>query len=147
MSGNGPIGNGDWGGGRRAPNRRQAAAGHPTGRPSTPRPLPVFAALDLGTNNCRLLVASPRDGGYGFRVLDAFSRIVRLGEGMRIVEVKIDREWTPAVYVKLLGLSGGRYEKEKLHSGVGSSATFPRSTVFVVKGQGNSRITSSLAVS
>lgn len=39
-----------------------------------------FAALDLGTNNCRLLIASPR--GRGFRVFDAFSRIVRLGEGM-----------------------------------------------------------------
>ena len=40
----------------------------------------VFAALDLGTNNCRLLVARPRD--EGFRVIDAFSRIVRLGEGL-----------------------------------------------------------------
>jgi exopolyphosphatase / guanosine-5'-triphosphate,3'-diphosphate pyrophosphatase len=39
-----------------------------------------FAALDLGTNNCRLLVARPAGGG--FRVVDAFSRIVRLGEGM-----------------------------------------------------------------
>ncbi|HLJ63991.1 MAG TPA: hypothetical protein VKT70_07790, partial [Stellaceae bacterium] len=40
----------------------------------------VFAALDLGTNNCRLLVA--RGLGRGFRVIDAFSRIVRLGEGL-----------------------------------------------------------------
>ena len=40
----------------------------------------VLAALDLGTNNCRLLVARPR--GEGFRVVDAFSRIVRLGEGL-----------------------------------------------------------------
>ena len=40
----------------------------------------VYSALDLGTNNCRLLVAKPtRDG---FRVIDAFSRIVRLGEGI-----------------------------------------------------------------
>ena len=39
---------------------------------------PVFAALDLGTNTCRLLVARPV--GSGFRVVDAFSRIVRLGE-------------------------------------------------------------------
>jgi exopolyphosphatase / guanosine-5'-triphosphate,3'-diphosphate pyrophosphatase len=38
------------------------------------------AALDLGTNNCRLLVARPAGGG--FRVVDAFSRIVRLGEGL-----------------------------------------------------------------
>ena len=40
----------------------------------------VFAALDLGTNNCRLLVAVPR--GRGFRIVDSFSRIVRLGEGL-----------------------------------------------------------------
>jgi exopolyphosphatase / guanosine-5'-triphosphate,3'-diphosphate pyrophosphatase len=41
---------------------------------------PVLAALDLGTNNCRLLVARP--SGAGFDVLDSFSRIVRLGEGV-----------------------------------------------------------------
>jgi exopolyphosphatase/guanosine-5'-triphosphate,3'-diphosphate pyrophosphatase len=41
---------------------------------------PVYAAVDLGTNNCRLLVARPVDGG--FRVIDAFSRVVRLGEGL-----------------------------------------------------------------
>ncbi|MBV9748510.1 MAG: Ppx/GppA family phosphatase [Acetobacteraceae bacterium] len=40
----------------------------------------AFAALDLGTNNCRLLVGAPE--GEGFRVLDSFSRIVRLGEGL-----------------------------------------------------------------
>ncbi len=40
----------------------------------------LYAALDLGTNNCRLLIAKP-DGG-SFRVVDAFSRIVRLGEGL-----------------------------------------------------------------
>jgi exopolyphosphatase/guanosine-5'-triphosphate,3'-diphosphate pyrophosphatase len=40
----------------------------------------TFAALDLGTNNCRLLVARPTT--RGFRVIDAFSRIVRLGEGL-----------------------------------------------------------------
>ena len=40
----------------------------------------VYAALDLGTNNCRLLVARP--AGDGFQVVDAFSRIVRLGEGL-----------------------------------------------------------------
>jgi exopolyphosphatase / guanosine-5'-triphosphate,3'-diphosphate pyrophosphatase len=51
------------------PIRREAGAGS------------VFAALDLGTNNCRLLVARPLIEG-GFRVIDAFSRIVRLGEGV-----------------------------------------------------------------
>ena len=42
----------------------------------------TYAALDLGTNNCRLLVARPL--GDGFRVVDAFSRIVRLGEGVSL---------------------------------------------------------------
>jgi exopolyphosphatase/guanosine-5'-triphosphate,3'-diphosphate pyrophosphatase len=42
----------------------------------------TYAALDLGTNNCRLLVARPT--AEGFRVIDAFSRIVRLGEGLSL---------------------------------------------------------------
>lgn len=41
----------------------------------------MYAALDLGTNNCRLLIAQPTRPGQ-FRVVDAFSRIVRLGEGL-----------------------------------------------------------------
>jgi len=41
----------------------------------------TYAALDLGTNNCRLLMARAL-GGHGFRVVEAFSRIVRLGEGL-----------------------------------------------------------------
>ena len=53
--------------------------------PAVARPLragreDICAALDLGTNNCRLLVARRR--GEGFHVIDAFSRIVRLGEGL-----------------------------------------------------------------
>nr|WP_246270759.1 Ppx/GppA phosphatase family protein [Hongsoonwoonella zoysiae] len=44
------------------------------------RQTPLYAALDLGTNNCRLLVARPET--RGFRVVDAFSKIVRLGEGL-----------------------------------------------------------------
>src|SRR6266540_3322393 len=54
---------------------------------------PTYAALDLGTNNCRLLVARPI--GDSFRVIDAFSRIIRLGEGVstsgRISDAAIDR--------------------------------------------------------
>jgi exopolyphosphatase / guanosine-5'-triphosphate,3'-diphosphate pyrophosphatase len=42
----------------------------------------TYAALDLGTNNCRLLIARPT--ATGFRVVDAFSRIVRLGEGLAL---------------------------------------------------------------
>ncbi|SDC92575.1 exopolyphosphatase / guanosine-5'-triphosphate,3'-diphosphate pyrophosphatase [Sphingomonas sp. YR710] len=52
-----------------------------------------YAALDLGTNNCRLLIARPSDDG--FVVVDAFSRIVRLGEGLgatgRLSDVAMDR--------------------------------------------------------
>ena len=42
---------------------------------------PLLAVLDLGTNNCRLLIAAAAARG-GFRVVDSFSRIVRLGEGV-----------------------------------------------------------------
>jgi exopolyphosphatase / guanosine-5'-triphosphate,3'-diphosphate pyrophosphatase len=45
----------------------------------------TYAALDLGTNNCRLLIARPApvtSGQAEFRVIDSFSRIVRLGEGL-----------------------------------------------------------------
>ena len=45
------------------------------------RPPPVLAALDLGTNNCRLLIAAPGANG-AMRIVDSFSRIVRLGEGV-----------------------------------------------------------------
>ncbi len=62
----------------------------------------VFAAVDLGTNNCRMLVARPEphrggadDPGYDFRVIDSFSRITRLGEGVsatgRLSEQAMDR--------------------------------------------------------
>lgn len=40
----------------------------------------VYAAIDLGTNNCRMLVARPTPDG--FRVIDSYSRITRLGEGL-----------------------------------------------------------------
>ena len=42
---------------------------------------PICAALDLGTNNCRLLIAAERPNGE-LRIVDSFSRIVRLGEGL-----------------------------------------------------------------
>ena len=58
---------------------RDSRAWTPGTRPRTRAPL--FAALDLGTNNCRLLVAAPTREG-GLRVVDGFSRIVRLGEGL-----------------------------------------------------------------
>ncbi|HWH17973.1 MAG TPA: Ppx/GppA phosphatase family protein, partial [Allosphingosinicella sp.] len=56
-------------------------------------PRHTYGALDLGTNNCRLLVARPAEDG--FVVVDAFSRVVRLGEGLarsgRISDEAIER--------------------------------------------------------
>ena len=53
----------------------------------------MYAALDLGTNNCRLLIARPHE--KSFRVLDGFTRIVRLGEGLlttgRLSDAAMDR--------------------------------------------------------
>ena len=69
-----PLSRARWG--RRSPGRPDAGFGSDRGGAT-------YAALDLGTNNCRLLVARP--SGEGFRVVDAFSRIVRLGEGVSTV--------------------------------------------------------------
>jgi exopolyphosphatase/guanosine-5'-triphosphate,3'-diphosphate pyrophosphatase len=67
--------------------------GGPSGLVAAPVEPDVYAALDLGTNNCRLLIACP--SGDGFRVVDSFSRIIRLGEGISatgaISEAAIER--------------------------------------------------------
>lgn len=63
--------------------RRQSGGGPAARRPAASREPPpggLYGALDLGTNNCRLLIATPSE--HGFSVVDAFSRIVRLGEGL-----------------------------------------------------------------
>ncbi len=60
-----------------APVRRDGRSSRPGG---VDREAPLYGALDLGTNNCRLLIARP--AREGFRVVDSFSRIVRLGEGL-----------------------------------------------------------------
>lgn len=65
--------------------------GEPRGAP--PHRGQAYAALDLGTNNCRLLIARP--AGENFTVIDAFSRVVRLGEGLamsgRLSDAAMDR--------------------------------------------------------
>lgn len=81
------------------PAPRPAAAGpaRPIQAGSESRPhsfhRQAFAAIDLGTNNCRLLIARP--SGDHFVVIDAFSRVVRLGEGLaqsgRLSEAAMDR--------------------------------------------------------
>ncbi|PAX07919.1 exopolyphosphatase [Sphingomonas lenta] len=70
---------------RQAPAPARSAPDRPARdeRDRGPRAEPRhYAALDLGTNNCRLLIARPQ--GSGFAVVDAFSRIVRLGEGLAL---------------------------------------------------------------
>ncbi len=80
------------------PRGRNSASARPQPPPERPyRPRwnepRHYAALDLGTNNCRLLIARPQ--GSGFAVVDAFSRIVRLGEGLattgRLSDAAIER--------------------------------------------------------
>lgn len=72
----------------------QPAEGPRKSRRRKARASPVLAAIDLGTNNCRLLIATLRLDG-SLRVLDSFSRIVRLGEGVvrtgMLSEAAIDR--------------------------------------------------------
>ena len=70
-----PQGRSRWG--RRSP---YGFPRHNGGQDGVSHAGPTYAALDLGTNNCRLLVARPT--GDSFRVIDAFSRIIRLGEGV-----------------------------------------------------------------
>ncbi|RXZ64390.1 Ppx/GppA phosphatase family protein [Pelagerythrobacter rhizovicinus] len=73
------------------PVRRSDARGEKRGTP--PHRAQAYAALDLGTNNCRLLIARP--SGENFTVIDAFSRVVRLGEGLamsgRLSDAAMDR--------------------------------------------------------
>ncbi|MEM9738511.1 MAG: Ppx/GppA phosphatase family protein [Pseudomonadota bacterium] len=67
--------------------RRRAQPGRPGKAP------PLYAAVDLGTNNCRLLIAKP--GRNGFRIVDSHSQIARLGEDLahtgRISDAAIER--------------------------------------------------------
>jgi exopolyphosphatase/guanosine-5'-triphosphate,3'-diphosphate pyrophosphatase len=79
-------------GGKRPPDGAQPPA--PAGeRKANGEDGPTFAALDLGTNNCRLLIARPAP--EGFRIVEAYSNIVRLGEGLsqsgRLAEPAMDR--------------------------------------------------------
>jgi exopolyphosphatase/guanosine-5'-triphosphate,3'-diphosphate pyrophosphatase len=72
-----PVARAGWQGARLLDGA--ATPGRRNGRGSDDR---AYAALDLGTNNCRLLVARPAP--RGFKVIDAFSRIIRLGEGVSV---------------------------------------------------------------
>ncbi len=82
---------------RFVPGSGQSPAGEPAHGSQNGRTAPhgrqAFAAIDLGTNNCRLLIARP--AGDHFVVIDAFSRVVRLGEGLaqtgRLSDAAMDR--------------------------------------------------------
>tara|TARA_B100000378_G_scaffold167296_1_gene134788 strand:+ start:933 stop:2129 length:1197 start_codon:yes stop_codon:yes gene_type:complete len=70
---------------RKSDGRRRNSAAKRTPAPGQKGPRggrQAYAALDLGTNNCRLLIARP--SGQDFTVIDAFSRVVRLGEGLAL---------------------------------------------------------------
>ncbi|MBP1850520.1 Ppx/GppA phosphatase family protein [Rhizobium halophytocola] len=93
------------------------------GRPSGPAPAvqpastpDLYAALDLGTNNCRLLIAQPTKPG-NFRVVDAFSRIVRLGEGLgasgRLSDDAMDRA-VEALKICAAKLAGRKIRRMRL---------------------------------
>lgn len=83
----------DAGGPMRPARGRAAKAPVPPPRGSRIRRGRNYGALDLGTNNCRLLIAQP--GPQGFMVIDAYSRVVRLGEGLlesgRLSDAAMDR--------------------------------------------------------
>jgi exopolyphosphatase/guanosine-5'-triphosphate,3'-diphosphate pyrophosphatase len=67
-----------------APKRPYGAGAFPkavdTPAPQPPDPGALYAALDLGTNSCRMLIAQPK--GSGFHVVDSFSKSVQLGSGL-----------------------------------------------------------------
>lgn len=75
------------------PKQTQARPREDGDRRPNPFQRQSFAAIDLGTNNCRLLIARP--SGENFVVVDAFSRVVRLGEGVarsgRLADEAMDR--------------------------------------------------------
>ena len=60
--------------------RRRKNRSNSLGNKSPKKDHPLYAAIDLGTNNCRLLIARPVDGG--FKVIDSYSIVVRLGVGL-----------------------------------------------------------------
>src|SRR3990167_755864 len=82
-----------WVSGHTMADKKDGAGSRRRGPPGSPRGQPLYAAVDLGTNNCRLLVAEPR--GQSFRVVDSYSQIARLGEGLhdsgRLSDAAVER--------------------------------------------------------
>ena len=89
----------------RVPGQPAAHRGEARSRGESP-----IAALDLGTNNCRLLVARPE--GNGFAVMDAFSRAVRLGEGVEASNTLSDEAQDRAI--KALRICAGKIRHHRV---------------------------------
>ena len=62
------------------PREGRARPVESSGTHKLPEAAPLYAALDLGTNSCRMLIARPR--GDQFHVVDSFSKAVQLGTGL-----------------------------------------------------------------
>ena len=103
------------------PSQAEKPDAGPAGEPSVPglvapaggrarHPSRVFAALDLGTNNCRLLIATAT--GRGFRIIDSYSRIVRLGEGLTAAGVLSEAAMERALAA--LAICAGRIRKQSV---------------------------------
>jgi exopolyphosphatase/guanosine-5'-triphosphate,3'-diphosphate pyrophosphatase len=74
----------------------------------------VFAAIDLGTNNCRLMLAEPCRNGKDFTIVESFSRITRLGEGMVSSHILSDKAMERTLKVmKKLSEKMKKYKIEK----------------------------------
>lgn len=93
-------------------DKKDGAGGRRRAQTGLSRGKPLYAAVDLGTNNCRLLVAEPR--GQSFRVVDSHSQIARLGEGLhesgRLSDAAIERAMSAlhAIRMKLKQHGVGR---------------------------------------
>ncbi len=80
----------------RSPRRRpRHKRGSGRGGRSSGKSSQTFAAVDLGTNNCRLLIA--RDAGESFRIIDSYSRVVRLGQGLAATDRLSEQSMDAAV--------------------------------------------------
>jgi len=70
----------------------------------------AFAAVDLGTNNCRLLIA--KEAGVSFRIIDSYSRVVRLGKGLAATGRLSDESMDAAV--EALGVCASRIKSKRV---------------------------------
>ena len=64
----------------RAEKKQKAVVKKPAGGFSDSAGAENYAAIDLGTNSCRLVIATPTPSS--FRIVETFSKITRLGEGI-----------------------------------------------------------------